>query len=323
VTVDPFDVSAPRSGSSDANGVALFGRVGQGPATVTVSVAGYVFDDSLTNAVPVQKDLVADVTAYGYRASTVAVTVHDPDGPVAAATVSLTDAHGVVRTSTTDASGAAPTFTNLLPGSYSLDVSDATRRAEQSSVVIANGGTTVTRDVMLPAYVPPGTLRVSTRDATTLQALSGVTLTMVNSQGKAVAGSPTSTVSGQASWASLAPGTYTLSASKTGYVSVTGKTVTVVSGQPSDLTIDLATVASQTGTIRAVVKDSRDKLVKNQWVYIRYPDGRQFSSKTGSDGTVEWSGLAIGSYTLWLDGHAGATQSATPSTPYTVLTFVT
>jgi hypothetical protein len=322
VSVDPDGPAVPRQANALSDGVVLFGRIDQGPAPVTVSALGYVFDNTLTTAVPINRDLTSEITVYGYRSSTLSVSVVDAAGPVAGATVSLADSHGTVLTAVTDAAGIAPTFTNLFPGSFSLDASQGGRGAQQSSVAVARGGQELVVVVTLPTPVPAGQLRVTARDATTLQPLSGVTLTLVDSLGVAAAGSPTPTVSGQAAWTSLAPGTYSLSAAKSGYTTISGRVVTIVSGAPCDCSLDLVPVSVQTGTIKVLVTDSSAHPIKNSKVRIRYPDNRQYSARTASDGVVSWSGLPVGSYTVWVDGHADMTQAATPGNPFTLLTFV-
>jgi len=322
VHVQPYDATA-RQMNTGTDGVALFGRVDQGPATVTVSAAGYVFDDALTAAAPVEKDVQCDVVAYGHRASSAAVVVRDAAGPVAGATVSLTDRYGRVLTAVTGADGHAPTFTNLLPGSYTLDVSaEPGRHAEQSSVTIETGGQNVTAEVTIPTALAAGQLRVSTRDATSLRPVSGVALTLFDPRGNQVSGGTVQTVSGQATWASVPPGAYTISASVAGYTAITRRAFTVIAGQQNDVTLDLVPVAVTTGTIRAVVTDKHGRAVSGRVVYIRHPEGNQASASTDGNGIVEWRNLPIGVYTLWLDGRAGATQEATPGNSYTVLTFV-
>ncbi len=322
VTVDPYETAPPRMLNAGGGGVADFGRVDQGPASVVVSAAGFAFDNTITTAVPINKDLATELVVYGYRSSTLTVTVRDPAGPVGGAAVSLTDPKGKVVTASTDASGNAVVFAELLPGTYWLDASAGNRKAGQSSVEILRGGLDLTCDVMLPAVLPAGQLRIIVRDATTLKALSGATLALADAQGGTPSGSPTATVAGQTSWGSLVPGVYRVSAAMTGYTPIVGAVATVVSGQPNTYTLDLVPVTVSTGTLRAIVNDQAGRAVRRRTVYLRYPDGRQDSARTDASGLVEWNGLPVGSYTLWISTHPEAPQSATPGTPYTALTFV-
>ncbi|HEY5505987.1 MAG TPA: hypothetical protein VIK83_00690 [Coriobacteriia bacterium] len=322
VSVDPDGAAVLRLANALSDGVVLFGRIDQGPALVTVSALGYVFDNTLTTAVPINRDLTSEITVYGHRSSSLSVSVVDAAGPVAGATVSLMDSRGTVMTAVTDAAGIAPTFVDLFPGAFSLGASQGGRSAQQSSVAVARGGQELAVVVTLPTPVPAGQLRVTTRDATTLQPVSGVTLTLIDSLGVAVGGSPTATVSGQAVWGSLAPGTYSLAAAKGGYTTISGRAITIVSGAPSDCGIDLVPVAAQTGTIKVLVTDSSARPIRNLKVCIRYPDSREFDKKTASDGVVTWTSLPVGSYTVWVDGHAGLAQPASPGSPFTLLTFI-
>jgi uncharacterized surface anchored protein len=325
VRVDPYDATAERTASTDAKGVCYFGRVGQGAAVVTLTLAGYVFDQTLTSAVSIDKDSVREIVVYGRRASALSVRVSDSAGPVPGATVTLTDSRGKVLKGTTGPNGAAPDFTELLVGTYSLDVSaSGGRAADQTFVTVSKGGESIVRDVTLPVAVAPGQLQMTVRDKATTQSLDGATLRLFTSSGVEVAGSATSTVGGKALWSGLAPGSYQCSASKAGYTSASGVAVNVVAGQSTYSTIDLVATAATTGSIRALVTDSAGKPLSRVRVYLRYPGagGIQVNAKTDSSGFVSWSNLPMGVYTLWVDGMATAIQQASPGSPYTALTFV-
>jgi uncharacterized surface anchored protein len=325
VRVDPYDATAERTACTDAKGVSYFGRVGQGAAVVTLTLAGYVFDQSLTSAVSIDKDSVREIVVYGRRSSTLSVRVSDAAGPVAGATVTLTDSRGKVLRGTTGSTGATPDFTDLLVGTYSLDVSaSGGRTADQTFVIVSRGGESLVKDVTLTVAVAAGQLQLTVRDKATLRSLDGVTLRLFASSGAEVAGSATSTVGGKALWSGLAPGSYTCSASKTGYTPASGVAVNVVAGQSAYCTIDLVATAATTGSIRVLVTDTAGRPLNRTRVYLRHPGagGIQVNARTDSSGLVSWGNLPMGTYTLWVDGMATAIQQASPGSPYTALTFV-
>lgn len=324
VRVDPYDAASERASATDAKGIAYFGRVGQGPAKVTLTLAGYVFDPADTAAVSIDKDLVRDITVYGRRSSSLRVTVRDSVGPISGATVTLTDSRGKALSVKTGGDGAAPAFIDLLVGSYGLDISTpGGRKADQTSVTVSQGGQTLLKDVILPAEVVPGQVQLSVRDKATAQPLSGATVRLYSSAGTEVNGTATATVAGQVVWSRLVPGAYTVSASLNGYTAVNGITVSITAGQSAYATLDMVAIAATTGTIRALVRNSIGIPVSKVRVYIKYPgsDGRTYNAKTDSVGVVSWGSLPMGSYTLWVEGQS-ATQQAAPGSPYTALTFV-
>lgn len=111
---------------------------------------------------------------------------------------------------TTDAAGAY-SFTNLTPSTYNLTASKSGYTPSASTPVTVSAGTTATQDFALTSTT--GSISGTVKDAGTQAAISGATVS--------VSGGPSTTTnaSGVYTLSGLAAGTYTVNASKTGYVS--------------------------------------------------------------------------------------------------------
>jgi hypothetical protein len=103
---------------------------------------------------------------------------------------------------------------------------------------------------------------------------------------------------GGSTFSGVLPGTYTLQASKDGFTSSSG-TVSVVAGVTAELAITLEAVPTK-GDLKVIIKDSSGAAVSGVSVsFSSQPSGQSaLSGTSANDGSVTFTGLAVGNYTL-------------------------
>jgi len=125
---------------------------------------------------------------------------------------------------TTNASGAY-SFSNVTPGTYSLTASASGYNSATNSGVSVTAGATTTSNFAMVALPPTtGTIAGTVTDGTTTTAISGATVTLVGGA------STTTNASGAYSFSNVSPGTYNVTAAKTGYNNGTNTGVVVSAG---------------------------------------------------------------------------------------------
>jgi hypothetical protein len=147
------------------------------------------------------------------------VTDSATSAPLSGATVTLS-----TGPSTTTSATGAYSFTTLAAGTYNVTASAAGHVSSTANSVSVNGGATTTQDFALNPTPPPGTLQGTVTDSVTHVAVSGATVTLSTGP------STTTNARGVYSFASLAPGSYNVTVSKTGYNTSTANGVVVSSG---------------------------------------------------------------------------------------------
>ena len=169
-----------------------------------------------------------------------------------------------------------------------------------------------------------------------------IKVTVADGSGKPIVGavvSSTSTPSGQASlsgtsgsdgsitFTGVMAGNYNLDTSMTGYVKNSG-TVSVTAGSTSNLSITLQTQSTTTtGGIKVTVLDNSGKPIVGASVSsTSTPSGQAaLSGVSGSDGSITFSGVAAGSYTLQasISGYVTNSGSATVAAGNVVTSSIT
>jgi phosphatidylinositol-3-phosphatase len=162
---------------------------------------------------------------------------------ISGATVSYSGSGG--GTVTTNGSGVYA-VSSLAPGTYTVTAS-ATGYASQSAPVSVTAGVTAKQDFMLAPQ--PGAISGTVTDSVTHAAVSGAT---VSYSGAGASGSTTTGADGAYTFSALTEGSYTVSASASGYASQSFP-VEVAAG--ASTTQDFALVA-RPGTITGKVTDS-------------------------------------------------------------------
>ncbi|MEA2633982.1 MAG: large repetitive protein [Chloroflexota bacterium] len=217
-TARPIPGATVSAGTSNAttNGSGVYSISGLAPGayTATTTATGYA-----SQSASVTMTAGATTTqnfALAPNPGTITGTVTDSGStaPIAGATVS----YGGGST-TTDGSGSY-TLANVAEGSYTVTAS-ATGYAGQSRTVTVGPGATATQNFALTP--PNGAITGTVTNATTGTPISGATVAYSG-------GSTTTNGSGQYTLSSVSPGTYSVTASASGYSSMT-QSVTVGSGQ--------------------------------------------------------------------------------------------
>jgi protocatechuate 3,4-dioxygenase beta subunit len=142
----------------------------------------------------------------------------------------------------------------------------------------------------------------------------GILVAVTDSSGTPVVGatvSSTSTPSGQSAltgvsgsdgfvkFTGIAAGSYTFSASKTGYATTSG-TMMVVAGTDVNLSIALQTQSASTGGIKVTVLDANNNALSGATVSsTTAPSGQNaLNGVTATDGTITFNAVTPGSYTI-------------------------
>jgi hypothetical protein len=213
--------------------------------------------------------------------------------PVVGATLSYSGG-----STTTDTSGNY-TLTNVSPGSITVTASASGYTSASSTVSVTSGNTATLNFQLNPVPVnTPGTIQGRVTNISTGGAAGGATVSFSG-------GSTTADSNGNYSFSNVAPGTYSLTASHTGYFNVI-HSVTVVSGATSTLNFALATGGKIAGTIT----NSGGTPISGASVTIA--GGvitTAVNTTTNSSGGYNSNWLPIGSYTVTVSASGHATQS--------------
>jgi inhibitor of cysteine peptidase len=216
-------VSVALGGSSSAttqtasDGTYSFSGLTKGSYTVTPSMSGYTFNPQKATVAITNKDMTESFTATALYSISGTVTLGS--SPLSGVTITLS---GTAKGSTTTNSDGSYSFTNLQKGSYTVTPSKTgyTFSPPNSTVTLNKNvsGLKFTATA-LPTYSISGTVTVGNTP------VAGVTVTLSGATGT---GTPVTTgADGAFSFSGLLKGSYTLTASKTGYT-FSRKTVSIV-----------------------------------------------------------------------------------------------
>ena len=198
-------------------------------------------------------------------------------------------------TGTTSSAGSV-TFSNVPFGSYSYSASKTGYYSGSGSGTISLSAQSTTVTIKLTPIPTTGTITVKVVDAVTGSAISGASIT----GGK----SGTTSGAGTVSFADVPFGTYSFTASKSGYLSNSASATISLSAQSTTVTIKLTPV----GAITVYVRDkATNALISGATV-----SGAGTSGSTSTAGMVKFSSLQIGSYSFTASkaGYLNGTGSA-------------
>jgi hypothetical protein len=304
VYVTPAGGTAQRVVWADAAGESFFGALPIGPTPVRVTATNWVFDDTQLTTCTVIPDLLTSVVAYGYRPCTAAVTVVDTSGtPIPSATVTITDSKARARTLTTSDDGLA-TFTDLLPDRWTVSVSASGRAGATGDLGQMVSGGTYPLTITLTQAVPPGALTVQVHTMTGSD-IFGATVAVTDAGASHIPGSPkTTATNGEANFASVPTGTYTITVTKSGYHQ-TVVSADVVSNVTKTVDVRMPAVEPAAGAIRVHLVKSNGNDLRNTPVNLYDSGGHYVTSLwTDNHGYVTFSDLPVGSYTVSSSGAA-------------------
>ena len=285
------------SATTDSNGNYTLSNVPAGTYNVTASHSGY---NSATSSVTVtaatSSTLNFQLTA---TSSAGAITGRVTDSSTAAALSGATVSYSGGST-TTDANGNY-TLSNVAAGTYSVTASHSGYNNQTNSVTVASGTTATLNFQLTAGATGPGTIKG--------------TVTNVSNPGEAVAGttvsysggSTTTDTNGNYTLTNVAPGTYSVKASHTGWFAQT-KSVTVTSGTTSTLNFALATGGILAGT----VINSSGSAIAGAAVNVTGGDiSTTLNMTTNSSGGYNTSWIPVGTYTVTVSASGFTTQSQT------------
>ena len=282
------------SAQSDANGILSFTTMAGSPM-VSVAASGWI---SQTMQVAAPQGAGAQVEFFLDPAGKIAGTVKDSGGiPISGSTVTISGT-GDPITLTSDQNGAFATEW-IAAGTYTVSAQTSDGQQASASVTVTTGQT-LNVDLMIASSSPGHTLIsgviISAIDG---RALSGATVT---------AGSKITTAdtSGKYSFADIAPGTYTVTATKSGW----GKqstTVTLTDGGSATANIQLATSGRISGTVKRTDGSAAAGVTVT---FIGGVIASSTSVTTSSSGSFNSSWIPVGDYQVTA---TDPTNSATAS----------
>jgi phosphatidylinositol-3-phosphatase len=222
------------------------------------------------------------------------VTNSSTGAALAGATVSYSGG-----STTTDSSGNY-TLSNVPAGTVSVTASLTGFTSKTSSVTVTSGATSTLNFSLTPQGGTPGSISGKVTNISTGGAVSGATVSFSG-------GSTTTDSSGNYSFSNVAPGTYNITATHSGYFALT-KTATVSSGASTTLNFAIATGGKVAGTVTS----SSGTAISGAAVTVT---GGSISTTvkvtTSSTGVYNSNWVPVGTYTVTVSSAGHTTQSKT------------
>jgi hypothetical protein len=287
--------------STDASGSVTWGQVPAGNLTISGSAIGYALRLSQVASATVISGQMNQWTISAVKASTGIVSVKDQSGnAVSGAAVTISGPSGTLS-STTSASGTV-TFTGLLKGTYTVTTSLSGYTNGSGTLSVIAGGSSYTASITISKKT---TLKIVVKDdAGTL--LSGVGLVVTPTD---ATGTPTTDASGMATFTVTGTGPYTVIASKTGYITGTATSGTLVSG--TENTLNAVIVRIVPCTLNLTVVNQFSSFVSGATVSVSGPGSVTGPTVTDSSGKATFTLGAPGIYTINTSKTNYVTASAT------------
>ena len=278
-----------------------FPNVNPGIYNVSVMAAGYQSQSLSVMTEPNQVSVVnfTLVANPGSISGTVRDSTNNTAIPLA--NVELLDSNGVPIASTTANGSGQYSFNNLAPGNYQVRSFAASYSTTTVSATVTAGNITNT-DIFLEPN--PGSIQGTVVDSETMSAISGASVQAVNSQ-NIIVESTTTNGSGQYSFGSLLPGSYSLIFTANGYATqtlgavVTSNTVTIVD----------ATLSRIAGALVGTVQDPNAAAIPGATVTVFLNNIQVGSVISDSNGNYMVPGLPPGSYTVVVSAPNYTTES--------------
>jgi hypothetical protein len=283
--------------TTNSSGFYQFTGVAPGTYSVTASHSGFF---SSTQSATVSSGATTTLNFKLATGGKLAGTVTNSSGAaISGATVAISG--GSVPTSFTLTTSSTGVYaTNFVPvGTYTITVS-ATGFTTQSKTATVNTGQTTTVNFTLSAGGGTGTLSGTVVNISNNAAISGATVSFSG-------GSTTTNASGFYQFTNVAAGTYNVTASHTGFFSVTHP-ATVSGGATTTLNFKLATGGKLAGT----VKNSSGAAISGATVKISGGSvPTTVTLTTSSTGAYATNFIPVGTYTITVSATGFTSQSKT------------
>lgn len=267
-----------------------FSNVTPGLYNVSVMAAGF---QSLSQSVMTQPNqaTVANFTLVANPGS-ISGTVRDSTNNTAIplANLELLDSNGVPIANTTADGSGQYSFNNLAPGNYQVRSFATNYSTTTVSSTVNAGNTTITNLFLEPN---PGSIQGTVVDSDTMAAIAGASVQAVNSQNVIVA-STTTNGSGQYSFDSLLPGSYSLIFTANGYATQNLGAVVVSNAM---ITVN-AFLSRLAGALDGTVRDPNAVAIAGATVTVFQNSIQIGSVISDANGNFMVAGLPPGSYTV-------------------------
>ena len=280
------------STTTSSTGTYSFASVAGGTYSVTASQTGYTSQTAsvtVTSGQNTTQNFQLTATPTGSFSGTV---TDASNAPIAGATVSYSGG------STTTSSTGTYSFASVAAGTYSVTASKTGYTSQTASVTIT-AGQNATQNFQLTATSTTGSFSGTVTDASNAP-IAGATVSYSG-------GSTTTSSTGTYSFPSVAAGTYSVTASKSGYTSQT-TSVTVTAGQNATQNFQLTATGGNGSVSGKVTNISTGAGLAS--VTVSYSGG---STVTSSTGTYSFASVAAGTYTFTASraGYLARSASAT------------
>ena len=281
--------AASATTTANSSGGYSFTGLASGSYTITASKSGFTFSPS-SLAVTVSG---ANVTGENFTASAVPPTTYSISGTISSAangsgaTVKLA---GAASTTTTANSSGGYSFTGLASGSYTITASKSGFTFSPSSLAVTVSGANVTGENFTASAVPPTTYSISGSISSAANG-SGATVKLAG----AASATTTANSSGGYSFTGLPNGSYTITASKSGFTFSPSSLAVTVSG---------ANVTGENFTASAVpptpysISGSISSAANGSGATVKLAGAASATTTANSSGAYSFTGLANGSYTI-------------------------
>jgi hypothetical protein len=274
--------------STDASGTVVWGQVPSGNLAISGSATGYALRLSQVASATVISGQMNQWTISAVKASTGIVSVKDQSGnAISGATVTISGPSGTFP-NTTSANGTV-TFTGLLKGTYTVTASLTGYTIGSGTLSIIAGGSSYTSAVTM---IKKTTLKIIVKDDAGTP-LSGVGLTVTPAD---ATGTPTTDASGTAIFTVTGTGPYIVTAGKTGYITGSAASGTLVNG--TENTLNAIIVRIVPCTLNLTVIDQSSNLVPGATVSVSGPGSVTGPAVTDSSGKATFTLGAPGVYAI-------------------------
>jgi hypothetical protein len=268
--------------TTDSSGDYSFASLTAGTYTVTPSRNGYTFSPSSKTLTNISSNQTASFIATPPATYTISGQITLSGTALSSVTVALSGA--LTATTTTDSSGKY-SFTSLAPGTYTVTPTRSGYTFTPPSQTFTSISSNQTASFTAAAV----TYTISGHVTLAGVSLSGVTVTLSGG----VPATTSTDSSGDYSFASLAPGTYTVTPSRTGYAfTPPSQTLTNIT---SNQTVNFTAAATATYTISGQISASGTAL---SGVTVALSGGSTATTTTDSAGNYSFAALVPSTYTV-------------------------